>query len=245
MTERDTTDSQSTQQPVMMPAYFPQPADEIDLFELLEQLWRGKFTILGTMVLALAVGAGVSVLKIIPPATSYTVSTTFTHVIYPIVAQQDCGGNKACLDGFANQSLSLLIDGNWGFSDNKLSLVTDSPLSEEQYDAQLTAVTNAATDEIFIRARSERILINESLNPALLGTERVATSLLNATRVMANIESGTPAISFEPVVISPPTQPKSKTPSIIAMSLVLGCIFGSVIVLLRNALQSRREQSSA
>jgi hypothetical protein len=56
MTDRDTNDSKSAQQPVMMPAYFPQPSDEIDLFELLEQLWRGKLTILGTMVLALALG---------------------------------------------------------------------------------------------------------------------------------------------------------------------------------------------
>jgi hypothetical protein len=245
MTDRDTNDSKPAQQPVMMPAYFPPPQDEIDLFELVEQLWRGKFTILSTMVLALAFGAGVCLLKGSPPATGHTVSTTFMHAIYPIVAQQDCEGNKACLDGFANQSLSLLIDGNWLLSGNKLSLVTDSPLSEEQYDAQLTALTNAATDEIFIRARSELILINESLNPALLGTERVATYSLNAARVMAYIESGTPAISFEPVVISPPTQPKSKTPIIIAISQVLGCIFGSVIVLLRNALQSRREQSSA
>ena len=244
MTDRDTNDSKAAQQPVMMPAYFPQPSDEIDLFELVEQLWRGKLTILSTMVLALAFGAGVCLLKGSPPATDHTVSTTFTHVIYPIVAQQDCQGKMKCLNDFANQSLSLLIDENWLLSDKQLSLVTDSPLSEEQYDAQLTAVTNAATDEIFIRARSELILINESLNPALLGTERVATSLLNATRVMATIESGTPAISFEPVIISPPTQPKSKTPIIIAVSLVLGCIFGSVIVLLRNALQSRREQST-
>jgi capsular polysaccharide biosynthesis protein len=245
MTDRDTNDSKSAQQPVMMPAYFPQPSDEIDLFELLEQLWRGKLTILGTMVLALTLGGGASVLNIIPPATGYTVSTTFTHILYPIVAQQDCEGSRKCLDGFANQSLSLLIDDNWLLSGNKLSLVTESPLSEEQYDAQLTAVTNAATDKVFIEARSELILINESLNPALLSTERVATSLLNATRVMATIESDSPAISFEPVLISPPTQPKSKTPNIMAMSLILGSILGSIIVLLRNALQSRRQQSTA
>ena len=244
MTDRDTNDSKAAQQPVMMPAYFPQPSDEIDLFELVEQLWRGKLTILSTMVLALAFGAGVSVLKIIPPVTDYTVSTSFKYAVYPVMAQQNCGGDTACLDVFANQWLSLLIDENWRLSGNKLSLVTDSPLSEEQYDVQLTAITNTATDTVFSEARSELILINESLSPALLGTERVATSLLNATRVMSTIESGTTAISFEPVIISPPTQPKSKTPIIIAVSLVLGCIFGSVIVLLRNALQSRREQST-
>ena len=85
MTDRDTNDSKSAQQPVMMPAYFPQPSDEIDLFELLEQLWRGKLTILGTMVLALAIGAGASVLSIKPPATpstEYTVSTAFMHVFF-------------------------------------------------------------------------------------------------------------------------------------------------------------------
>ena len=38
MTDRDINDSKAAQQPVMMPAYVPQPSDEIDLFELVEQL---------------------------------------------------------------------------------------------------------------------------------------------------------------------------------------------------------------
>ena len=42
MTDRDINDSKAAQQPVMMPAYFPQPSDEIDLFELVEQLCEGS-----------------------------------------------------------------------------------------------------------------------------------------------------------------------------------------------------------
>ena len=94
-------------------------------------------------------------------------------------------------------------------------------------------------------ARLELALINKALNSAVLGTEHVATSLLNATRVVSTIESGTPAISFDPVLISPPTQPKSKTPMIMAMSLIHGCLLSSVIVLLKNALGSRRKKSTA
>jgi capsular polysaccharide biosynthesis protein len=251
MTDRDTNDSKSAQQPVMMPAYFPQPSDEIDLFELLEQLWRGKLTILGTMVLALALGAGASVLSIKPPATpstEYTVSTTFTHMLFSILAQQNCGGKSECLDAQANRDLSGFIGADWLLSGNELRLVTDSPLSEEQYNEQLSSIINVVSGKILTDARAELALINGALNTVMLSTERVATSVLNATRVITSIESGTPVIAFKPVTISPPEPPKpakSKTPIILVMSLILGSILGSVIVLFKNALQSRRKQSSA
>lgn len=260
MTDRDTTDSQSTQQPVMMPAYFPQPADEIDLFELLEQLWRGKITILGTMALALAVGTGASVLSIKPPttpSTEHTVSTTFTHVIYPVLAQQNCGGNIACLDAHANRDLSRFIGADWHLSDNELRLVTDSPLSAKQYDEHLNSIVDAATGNSLTDARLELAVISDTraeiiklneLNPEFRGTALLAGNWQNAMRVTAAIESGTPVITFKPVTISPPEPPepqKSKTPIIMAMSLILGCMLGSVIVLFKNALQSRRRQGTA
>jgi len=140
------------------------------------------------------------------------------------------------------------IESDWALADSSLNLITESPLKEAQYNAQLTAVGKALTEQTLADARAELSLINESLNPALLGTERIATSVLNATRVIAALESGASAITFKPVVISPPQdpeQPASKTRIILAMSLILGAVGGAVIVLIRNGFQNRRSKSAA
>jgi capsular polysaccharide biosynthesis protein len=265
MTDRDTNDSKAAQQPVMMPVYFPPPQDEIDLFELVEQLWRGKFTILGTMVLALVFGAGVSVFSVKSTAsvkptallsTEYTVSTTFRHLLYPILAQQICRGSVPCLDDQANRDLSKFIGDDWLLSDGNLSITTDLPFSAQQYDEQLTSIVDAATDKILTDARSELVIISAAHaeiirinkpNPAFSGTQRFAENWLNATRVITAVTSGTPAIAFKPVTISSPKEPKEpkdKTLIIIAMSVILGGMLGSITVLFKNALESRRKQSS-
>jgi len=245
MSDQETRASNAPQQPVMVPTYFAQPSDEIDLFELAEQLWRGKFIIVMTVVLALSVGGAVSLLRTPQPGTDYTVAAEFTHTVYPVLAQQNCAGNMECLNSFSNQALAQFIESDWAFAGSSLNLITESPLEEAQYEAQLTAVGKALTEQTLADARAELSLINESLNPALLGTERIATSVLNATRVITALESGDSAITFKSVVISPPTTPASKTRIILAMSLILGAIGGAFIVLIRNGFQNRRSKSAA
>jgi len=245
MSDQETRASNAPQQPVMVPTYFAQPSDEIDLFELAEQLWRGKFIIVMTVVLALSVGGAVSLLRTPQPGTDYTVAAEFTHTVYPVLAQQNCGGNMGCLNSFSNQALAQFIESDWALAGSSLNLITESPLEEAQYEAQLTAVGKALTEQTLADARAELSLINESLNPALLGTERIATSVLNATRVITALESGDSAITFKSIVISPPTTPASKTRIILAMSLILGAIGGAFIVLIRNGFQNRRSKSAA
>ena len=245
MSDQETRASNAPQQPVMVPTYFAQPSDEIDLFELAEQLWRGKFIIVMTVVLALSVGGAVSLLRTPQPGTDYTVAAEFTHTVYPVLAQQNCAGNMECLNSFSNQALAQFIESDWALAGSSLNLITESPLEEAQYEAQLTAVGKALTEQTLADARAELSLINESLNPALLGTERIATSVLNATRVITALESGDSAITFKSIVISPPTTPASKTRIILAMSLILGAIGGAFIVLIRNGFQNRRRKSAA
>ena len=245
MSDQETRASNAPQQPVMVPTYFAQPSDEIDLFELAEQLWRGKFIIVMTVVLALSVGGAVSLLRTPQPGTDYTVAAEFTHTVYPVLAQQNCAGNMECLNSFSNQALAQFIESDWALAGSSLNLITESPLEEAQYEAQLTAVGKALTEQTLADARAELSLINESLNPALLGTERIATSVLNATRVITALESGDSAITFKSIVISPPTTPASKTRIILAMSLILGAIGGAFIVLIRNGFQNRRSKSAA
>jgi uncharacterized protein involved in exopolysaccharide biosynthesis len=248
MSDQETRASNAPQQPVMVPTYFAQPSDEIDLFELAEQLWRGKFIIVTTVVLALCVGGAVRFLRTPQPGTDYTVAAEFTHTVYPVLAQQNCEGNMGCLNSFANQALAQFIESDWALAGSSLNLITESPLEEAQYEAQLTAVGKALTEQTLADARAELSLINESLNPALLGTERIATSVLNATRVITALESGDSTITFKSVIISPPQdpeQPASKTRIILAMSLILGAVGGAVIVLTRNGFQNRRSKSAA
>ena len=62
---------------------------------------------------------------------------------------------------------------------------------------------------------------------AMLGTERVAKSVLDATRVIKSIEASTPVMAFKPVTLSPSEPAKSKTPIIFYKSLLFGSMLGS------------------
>lgn len=206
--------------------------DEIDLFELFETLWDGKWLISAFVVLAAVIGFGYT--QVASP--SYQVSVPYTYNIYSVSAQQICGGNIGCIEGESNKHLMALIGSGWSAG---LSLNTEAPAAPEHYLAELEQHNQDLTKSILAEAKAELELIQTELSDALLGTERVATNMLNAKRVVQAVESGEVAVSFgNPSIVK--SSPRVKL--IVVLSVVLGGMIGMMFVLLRSALQKRKEQ---
>lgn len=209
--------------------------DEIDLFEFFETLWDGKWLISAFVALATVIGFGYS--QVAQP--TYDVSVPYTSSIYSVSAQQICDGNIGCMESEAVKRFLSLLGNSWEKKSSTLSFSTSAPLEQNQYDVQIQQANTALTNEVYIEATTELALIQTELTDALLGTERVATNMLNAKRIIQTIDSGQSVISFGSVSV---VKSSPKVPLILALSVVLGGMVGVFFILVRNAITKRKEQ---
>lgn len=128
----------------------------------------------------------------------FEVSVSFAVKLYSVSAQQICDGNVGCIVGKTNKQLMENLDSNWNLTnkDSKLALSTEAPLNVKTYDDVFDKLNQTITNQIYNEALDEVTLIKTELNDALMSTERVATNILNATRIIKAIDSGKKAISF-------------------------------------------------
>ena len=214
--------------------------DEIDLFEFFETLWDGKWLISAFVALATLIGFGYS--QVAQP--KYDVSVPYTSSIYSVSAQQICDGNYGnidCMESEVVKRFLSFLGNSWskGKKSSTLSFSTSAPLEQNQYDVQIQQANTALTNEVYLKATTELALIQTELTDALLGTERVATNMLNAKRIIQSIDSGQSVISFGSVSI---VKSSPKVPLILALSVVLGGMVGVFFILVRNAITKRKEQ---
>ena len=211
---------------------------EIDLFALIQTLWDGKWLISAFSVLATLIGFGYSQVV----QHKYDVSVPYTSNIYSVSAQQTCGGNIACIESKEIKRLNSLLGNSWSKLKRKkstLSFSTCSPLEKCQYEAQIGQANIGLTNEVYLEAINDLIMIQTELTDALLNTERVATNMLNAKRIIQSIDDGQSAISFGPVSV---IKTSPKVPLILALSAVLG---GGLLVCSlpsRNAIKKHKKQ---
>lgn len=208
--------------------------DEIDLFDLFETLWGGKWLIGCIVVISTLLGFGYT--KLSQPV--YRASATYSVNVYSVAGQQICGvqDQRNCLSKQMEQVVSdHLIDG-WAASDESVSLSTAIPSPLAAYETQLKESSQQTTAFIKAKALAEIQAIESISNASLLSTERVATNMLNAKRVIQSIDSGQTVISFGPVGIAKVASHSSR---ILALSIMLSGMVGCTIVLLRDTIRKR------
>ena len=206
--------------------------DEIDLFEFLETLWNGKWVISAFVALATLIGFGYS--QVAQP--KYDVSAPHSFNIYSVSVQQICGSKIECMEGEIRKRLSSLLEGGWT---SNISLTTTAPLDLNEYQTQIAEANIALTNEVYLEATTELSLIQNELTDALLSTERVATNMLNAKRIIQSIDSGQSVISFGSISV---VKSSPKVPLILALSVVVGGMVGVFFTLVRSAIAKRKGQ---
>ena len=212
--------------------------DELDLFELFETLWRGKWLI--SAFVAISVMSGFVYSQLAQP--KFEVSVSFAVKLYSVSAQQICGQNVGCIVGETSKQLMENLDSDWNLiKKSNLVLSTEAPLNVKTYNDVFDKLNQTITNQIYNEALDEVTLIKTALNDALMSTERVATNILNATRIIKAIDSEQKAISFGSVAIKK-TSPK--VPLVLALSILLGGMIGIIFVLVNNSIRKRKESAS-
>ena len=210
--------------------------DSIDMFEIFETLWDGKWLISAFVAFATLIGFGYS--QAAQP--QYDVSVPFRVDVYPVLSQQICESKGCLADGTLSYFLERLGSG-WSLKNksNVITYATSSPSSVDAYEDVLSNALMYTNEVLKGEAISELAFIESLPNDNVLATERVATNMLNANRVVMSIESGQNAISFGSVSV---VKSSPKVPLILASSGVLGGMVGVFFIFIRIVVAKRKER---
>ena len=216
--------------------------DEIDLFEFFETLWDGKWLITAFVVLATLIGFGYS--QVAQP--KYNVSVSYRVSVYSVLSQQICESytQNQKNDCLANGTLGYFVErlgGGWSLNSkgNAITFSTPTPSAVNAYEDILSNALTSTNEALRSEAISELASIESVSNENVLATERVATNMLNAKRVVQSIDNGQSAITFGSVSV---VKSSPKVPPILALSVVLGGMIGAFFILVRNVITKRKEQ---
>ena len=206
--------------------------DEIDLFELFTTLWNGKWFISGFVALAAFSGFGYTQIESSKYEVKYGVSVPYTSDLYSLSVQQIEANNNRFL---------ALLGGTWSQTKRSFNLPpTLKPFSDTQpYIDEFERHNQTITAEILYDAEVEVALIQNELSVSLSSTERAATDFLNAKRAIRSIKNGQKAFSFSSASI---TKTSPKVSLTLALSIMLGGFIGVFFVLVRNAINKRKER---
>ena len=208
--------------------------DEIDLFEFFEILWGGKWLIIGVSLLMGLIGFGYTKFS---GENQYEVSVPYVVGIYSVASQQACGENVGCMENEVTKKLSVFLDSDWVPTNNgMLRRTTPQRPDVASYQADLERANDRITQEAYADATTELAWIENELNDDLLGTEIVATNVLNAKRVIAFIDGGGAVLTFGDISIE-----EINALKVVILFIVLGGIIGVFSVFFYNAIRVRND----
>ena len=244
--------------------------DEIDLFELFQMLWNGKWLISAFVGIAVLLGGGFFLSKdavyvskliysvnIIPPFYEAGDTTRdFNKKFYSASVFEGWKQNNnnttivfedfsktQVVDGFV---LSTKIDNKLARlgSENKgqtFILVMSNQLRIlDDFYKYAIHINGLLSDEYVTRAKKELTFMKASIKKLSTSDSKIVNDVLMLDRYILVAEKNENALTIER-----PTVPKKISPRsflILAMSVVLGGTVGVLFILVRNAITKRKER---
>jgi LPS O-antigen subunit length determinant protein (WzzB/FepE family) len=244
--------------------------DEIDLFEILETLWDGKWLITAFVAIAVLFGGSFLLLKdtVYESKLIYSIDTLPPFYV----------ANKASID-FQNKFYSVSVFEEWKQKNTNTTLVfedfsateaVDGFVLSKNEDEQLatlvsenkggsfvlvksnqlpilddffeyaTHINSLLKDEYVVRSKEELTIIEARFKDLSTADSNIVNTILSIDRYIVSAEKGASVLA-----IQRPTMPKKVSPKsslILTMSLVLGGMVGLFFILVRNAITKRKEQ---
>jgi uncharacterized protein YneF (UPF0154 family) len=203
--------------------------DEIDLIELAVTLWKGRLLIFISIIFFFIVGVFYNE-KI--AQERYSVVTGYEINLHPQSFFKLCGNNKdygECIDALVLGQYSAFLT---GVSVNlKNSIISFDMNTKPESSAVYVSKLNKANDTLtlsYLKKANENLAIAEALPSDFKGTDVVADSVLQAKRMIYDIEKNDiKALTFKSTSI----ESKSKKVLVLIMSFLLGGMFGVFAVI--------------
>ena len=202
--------------------------DEIDLVELIVDIWKGKIIILLFVVCSLA--AGFAYVKTAPQV--YEVSSGLTVNLHSSDAFKFCN-NVACLDQNTLDSYAGLLQ-KWSIDARSSRVsrnVSSVPEDTSTYFTELESANNELTQGLLENSK-ENLKMASELSSDLRSTDTVADTVWNSKKIVSSIEDkNVKALSFSGFDVK---KQSPKVTLIIVLSVLLGGMLGVFAVLLRK-----------
>ncbi|WP_415897521.1 Wzz/FepE/Etk N-terminal domain-containing protein [Neptuniibacter sp. QD72_48] len=209
--------------------------NEIDLIELGQDIWQGKWILIILIIASLLLGFAYTQMA----TKQYRITVSYTPILNSVSDQQNCNTDRKCLKEASSKWVMGEFTGGWikHKKSNTVSLISTNPKSSSEYINIVKAIESRINTAILDEARNEQHLIQNKLNKEILRTERVATNYLHAARIIKAIERGSNAIQFNKPRISK-VSPKASL--IISLSACIAAIVGIFYILLRSSIRKRK-----
>jgi LPS O-antigen subunit length determinant protein (WzzB/FepE family) len=197
--------------------------DEIDLFEVVEILWKSKWIITASVFVSLVI------------ATAYLAYTPTVYLYsahYTKVLNVDDNRLKHNLSSSPN---SLSLD----TKKSTISLTTSDPSLFQAIDTKIKNISNQTTQELASDAKYTLKMISTETPDGILSTETVAKNYVAAKRLLNKINNGKKAIEFQPVV---KTIKSPKTSLVLALSVIGGGMMGLILVFMLRMIAAYKKR---
>jgi hypothetical protein len=197
--------------------------DEIDLFEIVEILWKSKWIIIAAVFLSLVI------------ATTYL---AYKPIVYLYTVLYSSGFNIE-----SNRFQQHLSDSSLSFSlDAKkkvISLASDDSLLAEAISIETNLISDNMTQALQNDARYKLQLLSDDTPIAILGTETAAKDFISANTLLNKINNGEKTILFQPVVKSVKSP---KTSLVLALSVIGGGMMGLFFVFMLRMIAAYKKR---
>lgn len=204
--------------------------DEIDLFELLQCIWNGKWMIICCTVAGLAFG--LVALKFKPAVYEANASLLLNY---------SSVSNYQLCEAYSDKRSECLISAEEDTLETPLSETFTSIDDTEKWKVSIEKAISDRSNEIFNSAKIEKEIIL-SLPVAIQSTERTSTNLIQAERIISEVNQGKPFAEITSISV------KNKSYALIpVLGVILGFMIGIFYVLIKNAYQGyllRKEQQA-
>lgn len=197
--------------------------DEIDLFEVVEILWKSKWIIIASVFVSLVIATSYLAYK----PTVYLYSAHYAKVL-----NVDDNRLKHHLSSSPN---SLTLD----TKKSTISLTTSDPSLSQAIDTKIKNIINKTTEELASDAKYTLKIISTETPAQILSTETVAKNYVAAKRLLNKINNGKEAIAFQSVV---KTIKSPKASLVLALSVIGGGMMGLLLVFLLRMIAAYKKR---
>lgn len=246
----------------------PTNDDEIDLFELFEVLWDGKWFISAVIAVSISLGGGFILLKdetyeskvmysidTLPPFyDKHKILTDFRKKFYSFSDFEKWKQNNInsplvfedfsvteVVDGFLlskNEAERLAIISTDETGGSVVIIKSNQLPILDDFFKYATYINDILNKQYIVRAKEELKIIQALLNAQDLADITMIDTVISIERYIVSVEKGAEALSFQH-----PSKPKKISPKsalVLGLSVFLGGMIGAFFIVVRNAVKKRK-----
>jgi len=217
--------------------------DEIDLFEVVEILWKSKWIIIASVFLSLIIATAYLAYKptvylySAPYTTALSVDDNRLKYSAPYTTALSVDDNRLKFH-LSPSPISLTLD----TKKSTISLTTNDPSLSQAIDEKTKNISNKTTQELASDANYTLQVISTETPTQILSTETVAKNYIAAKLLINKINNGEKAIEFQPVV---KTIKSPKTSLVLALSVIGGGMAGLLLVFMLRMIAAYKKRQVA